>query len=335
MHYWPFPLKVRLLRNIAVVCGVVASVAASAGPQFDLPIRCELGRECFIQNYFDHDPESGYTDYRCGHLSYDGHKGTDFRVPHLKAMHDGVEVLAAAAGTVVGTRDGEPDLPLRIRGKENLNGKDAGNAVRIDHGDGWETQYSHLRRGSVLVRKGQTVQAGDVLGYVGLSGRTDFPHVDLTVRHLGQPVDPFAVEQSACGKDAPMLWSSAARNQLAYQPTGLLWAGFSTVPPTREVMEAGDATSETVAENASLVSFWVELFGLNKNDRWSLMLFGPEQQLLARKSGTIASDMAVWYVAISRPRGTDFWPHGIYRGHFQLERDGMRIVDEQRTMPIR
>jgi murein DD-endopeptidase MepM/ murein hydrolase activator NlpD len=54
-------------------------------------------------------------------------------------MERGTEVLAAADGVVVATRDGEPDLGLRERGVEELRGRDAGNGVRIDHGGGWET----------------------------------------------------------------------------------------------------------------------------------------------------------------------------------------------------
>ncbi|WP_247877773.1 M23 family metallopeptidase [Azospirillum thiophilum] len=71
-------------------------------------------------------------------------------------------------------RDGMEDVSIRQSGGAPA-GYDAGNAVVVDHGNGWETQYSHLKRGSVAVRPGVRVEAGTVLGQIGLSGRTEFP----------------------------------------------------------------------------------------------------------------------------------------------------------------
>src|SRR5262249_35663984 len=48
--------------------------------ELGLPIDCEVGRSCVIQNYVDHDPSPNARDYQCGTLTYDGHNGTDFRL---------------------------------------------------------------------------------------------------------------------------------------------------------------------------------------------------------------------------------------------------------------
>lgn len=53
----------------------------------------------------DHDPSDAAHDFACGSLTYDTHKGTDFALPTLAAQAAGVNVLAAAAGTVVGVRN--------------------------------------------------------------------------------------------------------------------------------------------------------------------------------------------------------------------------------------
>src|SRR5690606_21465600 len=50
---------------------------------FAWPVNCDVGRDCFIQQYVDHDAGDGYSDYRCGPLSYDTHKGTDIRIPGI------------------------------------------------------------------------------------------------------------------------------------------------------------------------------------------------------------------------------------------------------------
>ena len=78
---------------------VVAVSATAANPLLlDLPVACSVGETCFIQQYFDHDPGPGASDYTCGTMSYDGHDGVDIRLPTVAAMHKGVDVLAAAAG---------------------------------------------------------------------------------------------------------------------------------------------------------------------------------------------------------------------------------------------
>ena len=141
---YSFPIRLFCQLMLAVI--FASSTLALAAPVvLDIPVKCALGKACFIQNYVDHDPGPGYRDFSCGYLSYNEHVGTDFRVIDEVAMIKGVPVLAAAPGVVIGVRDGEPDVAVSFRGRANLNGKDAGNGVVINHGDGWQTQYSHLR----------------------------------------------------------------------------------------------------------------------------------------------------------------------------------------------
>ena len=123
-----------------------AGAAERPALRLDLPVACDMARLCAVQNYFDHDPGPGARDYACGRLTYDGHQGTDFRVPDLPAMTRGVAVIAAAPGRVRAIRDGMADRDVREPGAAKVEGREAGNAVVIDHGGGWETQYSHLRR---------------------------------------------------------------------------------------------------------------------------------------------------------------------------------------------
>ncbi len=64
-----------------------------------------------------------------------------------------------------------------------------GNVVVLDHGDGSETRYAHLS--SVLVRVGQALRQGDVLGKVGSTGASTGPHLHFEVRFDGRAVDPL------------------------------------------------------------------------------------------------------------------------------------------------
>lgn len=309
--------------------------ALSAPPSLDLPIRCTPGSTCFIQNYFDHDSSDRYVDYSCGYLSYNGHTGTDFRLRDLAALKSEVAVLAAASGIVRGIRNTEPDMLLIKRGgRTALGGKDAGNGVWIDHGDGWATQYSHLLQGSVRVHEGDHVTKGETLGFVGLSGNTEFPHLDFSVFKKRKALDPFNPEATSCGTSSDTLWSPAAIKALHYQPTGILVSGFSAVPPTRELVEAGNFAEKSLPADAESISFWVEFFGLHKNDRLTLKLYDPAGKQLSSNRMLLPGNKAVMFAASGKRRKEPLWPTGRFRAVIRLERAGAIIIQEQSEVEV-
>ena len=65
---------------------------------------------------------------------------------------------------------------------------DYGNLIVINHGNGLTTRYGHLSR--FAVRSGQVIHKGDVLGYVGTTGRSTAPHLHYEVRLNDRAVNP-------------------------------------------------------------------------------------------------------------------------------------------------
>lgn len=305
-----------------------------------LPVDCTIGVECFIQNYFDHGKNGIFRDYKCGYLSYPNHHGTDFRVPHLSTSLTRTKVLAAAKGTVLATRNGEPDLPISVRGKEKTAGKEAGNSVLIDHGDGWMTQYSHLKENSIQVKRGQSVSQGEVLGLIGESGNAEFPHVDFSVRYKGEKIDPFFPykKEVSCDEMAvadPNLWNESARTILSYTPTGALQAGFSNSIPSRIEVESSDKTIPVATIALGPLVYWVELFGLQNNDQWEIKLWGnnPNKPLVVY-SQVISGNKAVYIAAAGKKNMGTRWPTGIYIGEFKLKRNGKTIVEKNMSIDL-
>ena len=100
--------------------GATVALCLSTGPGvarnliLNPPLACDLATTCFIQNYMDRDPGPGAADFTCHLLSYDGHSGTDFALPGMAMMAAGVDVIAAAPGTVTGVRDGMADQAQEI-----------------------------------------------------------------------------------------------------------------------------------------------------------------------------------------------------------------------------
>ncbi|GJF11786.1 hypothetical protein NGTWS0302_11060 [Mycolicibacterium cyprinidarum] len=100
----------------------------------------------------------------------------------------GREVHAVADGTVVGARN---DLPEQVPGIAPvgipLNEAD-GNFVVLDIGDGFFVNYAHMQPGSVTVKPGDRVAAGDVIGLVGNTGNSIAPHLHLHVMDSASPL---------------------------------------------------------------------------------------------------------------------------------------------------
>ncbi|TNE86534.1 MAG: M23 family metallopeptidase [Deltaproteobacteria bacterium] len=154
----------------------------------------------------DHDPED-HGDSTLGSAictnydgrgfpwCYDGHDGTDFLLEGgFEAMDAGsTQILAAAAGVVVSTDDGNYDRCHVEGGSVSCDGYPmVGNHVILEHPSGVRTKYWHMKSGSVAVEVGQEVACGDVLGLVGSSGLSSMPHLHFELAVDGQWVDPYA-----------------------------------------------------------------------------------------------------------------------------------------------
>ncbi len=66
-----------------------------------------------------------------------------------------------------------------------------GKTVVVDHGEGLFSLYAHLSK--VVVEEGHELLVGDVLGEVGSTGRSTGAHLHLTVKLLGERVDPLSL----------------------------------------------------------------------------------------------------------------------------------------------
>ena len=307
-----------------MIIALFALLAGSAPPGLVLPMRCTIGADCLVQKLVDLDPGPGRRDYRCGTLTTDGHDGIDLRLRDIAAMAQGVPVLAAANGTVLRVRDGEADAHVRQRGV--VVGREAGNGVLIDHGGGWQTQYSHLRRGSIRVRPGQTVRAGEAIGLVGMSGDTEYPHMHFTVRHDGKAIDPFGgVAGAACGKPGPAVWSAAAAAKLAYTPTALVTAGFAPARPDAETARAGGYAGQSLNRAEPLV-MWVDAIGVRAGDVQRVSIAAPDGSAAFRADTAVTSGGLSWFGFSGKKPPAGGWTPGRYRGRFAIVRNGAVVA---------
>lgn len=314
-----------LCGRLLTLAGFAASPAAAQAPTLKPPPDCDLGAVCYIQQYVDTDPGRGATDHACGPLANDGHSGTDFALPSLAMMENGVEVTAAAAGTVRNIRDGMPDISVSDPDAPTLDGRDCGNGVVISHGGGWETQYCHLKRGTVAVTQGERVTGATVLGEVGLSGATSYPHVHLSVRKDGNVVDPFNPDgHISCGEKADRtLWD----DPIAYAPGGVVSAGFADRIPGYDSVKGGTAAADALATKAPALVVWGFAFGVRAGDVLRLSIDGPDGPVI-EDDVTLGADQPLAFRAIGRRIPAGGWARGDYQGRVVHLRDGDEIDRE-------
>jgi hypothetical protein len=305
--------------------------------QLKLPVACELGRTCQIQNYVDIDPTPSAKDYRCGTRTYDAHNGIDFRLPSMNAQRAGVDVVAAATGRVARVRDGVTEGVLLKSGREAVRDSECGNGVVIEHPDRWETQYCHMAKGSIRVKPGDTISAGQSLGQIGLSGLTEYPHLHFTVRHQGKVADPFAygAADNSCN-GGQSLWDPALRDQLTYQERSVLNTGFSSGPVTMELIESGEAGKELPSANVPAMVVFVRAIGLKSGDVQQLALRNPSGQIIAdNRAAALEANKAQVMLFAGRRRPPNGWDAGIYRAKYVVERDGHIVLEKDFDYSLR
>ena len=98
----------------------------------------------------------------------------------LKEFHSGLDIANKIGTEIIATANGR----VSYAGKKLL----IGNLVTIDHGHGIITKFGHLNK--ILVKYGQKVKRGDIIGLMGNTGRSTGPHVHYEVRINGAPVNP-------------------------------------------------------------------------------------------------------------------------------------------------
>jgi murein DD-endopeptidase MepM/ murein hydrolase activator NlpD len=316
-------LLLALILAVPPAVGAEPAPATAAPPELQLPIRCRPGHDCWLVNLVDLDPGPGVRDYLCRRYTYDGHKGTDIAVRDMRAVAAGVDVVAAAPGVVRGARDGMTDIDVSVAGKDSVKGRECGNGVVIDHGGGWETQYCHMRKGSVVVKRDDKVVAGQKLGSVGHSGEAEFPHLHLSVRHDGQIVDPFVGigRQANCGLGPKPLWRAEALNQLTGAMTAVFHVGFHDGKPEARDARNGVIGTPALDRAAEALVLWADIYWPDAGDELRLRIVGPDGRPVIDKAATIETTQARRFAFVGKKRTAAAWPAGDYLGEVTLVRD--------------
>ncbi|MFD0916705.1 M23 family metallopeptidase [Pseudahrensia aquimaris] len=313
-----------------------ASAKDTTAPSLSLPIDCTIGKDCWVQNLVDFNLADGtWQDPYCGTATFDKHKGTDIRVPFVKDLDRNIPILAMADGEVVGLRrDMEDFLVQNADDVRKIQGKECGNGAILLHANGWTTQYCHLKKDSVNVKKGDKLKRGDAIGIMGLSGHTTFPHIHVTVRKGKSVIDPMTGKNQTdqCSPQesiAASLWDAKAREGMTGASSAILGTGFAG-----EVVKSGNVLTGEMKtpQQAGPLVFWAYLINLRPNDRIDLRIMDNNGTYVETLGKPLKGPLASYTAYTGRKRALE--RGNTYRGEAVLWRNG-QVIQTVQSEPIK
>lgn len=326
---------------IIVFCIFPALSKASDTPQFIFPTACTYGQDCWAVNYVDVDPSgSAIKDFKCNAKSYEDHNGTDFALGSIARMNTGVDVLAAAAGKVLRMRDGESDDFKTSQDLEKIRKetKECGNGVILDHGNGLETIYCHMKKGSIIVKPHEKLRAGQKIGQIGQSGLAEFPHLHFGVTWEGGNIDPYTgmLDTDGCGKMKKSLWALGL--PMTYEPISIFDGGFQDAPPDFLAIQKGEETpKKDISKSSTALVFWSGFYNVEEGDNITLQILDPDGEEFNMRHETTSKTRSRQYYFTGRKIANVHLKLGRYKGIATLTRipkDGSKPITRTKTFEV-
>jgi len=191
--------------------------------------------------------------------------------------------------------------------------------------------------GSVRVKPGEKIRAGDQIGLIGMSGNAEFPHLHFALRFEGQPVDPFTgpFKPGDCINNdfsAGSLWKRNAAQVLGYQPSAVIATGLAPSVPPASVADRPGPVKAPGRSDALIL--WADVLGAKAGDSQRIRILGPAGSLVLERNSVLDRGGLSWFAYSGRRAPAGGWPPGPYTGEYELVRAGTVVArgDAQATI---
>lgn len=280
------------------------------------PVACRVMTDCWITNHVDLDNNSGRSeDYMCGKKTRDGSLSTHISLGNIQDVTLNMAVIASADGTI--------DFAGNIGGF-------CGGRILIDHGGGWESSYCHLNLNTLQVSEGDTVTQGQILGSIGMSGQSSWPHLSFALLRNGMAFDPFSgrTNLEGCSKKSQPLWAGGM-NPL-YEPAQVTNIGFTVEALDNDAILRGNIADVTeIAAATPQLTLWAMLMNVMEGDLITMRVLEPSGRILNETETTAQTDRDYFPVIFMTRRNNFIWDNGDYRGSITITR---RVNDNEITV---
>lgn len=300
-----------------------------------LPVDCELGTECFIFMYPDQAPGKEAQDFRCGRMSNDGLGGTSFALKDEQKIQAGIPVLAVADGEILRMKDGMPDIANHDDSK--VAGEECGNAVIIKHADNWQSQYCHLRNGSIKVKAGDQVKQGEQIAFAGESGRASFPQAYFEIRKDGHLIDPFkgyAIETGCTPIGREFNTRPLWKDPLEYKGTGLVSTGVTDHNPEFNETWSGKLSNLKASKNDDALIFWAQSYGVLAGDIEEVKIYRPDGSLFTSHSIKREKPYRNAMIIAGRRNSNPPFMNGQWKAIYTLEREHKKLTEKTTSFTV-
>ncbi|MEQ8707517.1 MAG: M23 family metallopeptidase [Rhodospirillales bacterium] len=314
--------------GLAGLIGTLSAVSAHAetppAPDLVFPLDCSVATNCVPLTYVDHLPGPGVRDYKCGLNAREQSGLTHIALQSLADVDRSIPVLAAAPGKVRGTRDGIRDEGPEYRDADGKSPPFCGNAVEILHQGGWISRYCHMREGSILVKAGDDLKPGNVIGYAGWSGNAPMPGLGFRLKQEQTVLDPFNGKPAgeSCTTTGESLWSGLPPSLSDYRDIIVIDAGFSSTPqPLLPDIIRGYHRQSSLPVTAPSLVFWVLIGNVRPGEQRTLQIVGPDDRVIAEQKHLErdASPVMLLHTGAARPEKN--WMPGTYSASVVISRE--------------
>ena len=323
-------IKAEIAKNLTRLTAEGQMLAfTSDSVKFSWPLRAASSLQDYsyfgVSGFMDHNPNyNALLDYTCGDRTYDlssgyDHQGSDYFTypfPWLKMDNDEVEIIAAAAGTIVFKRDGQYDRQCGLSSASS-------NAVVLRHADGNYTQYLHMKENSLTSKAvGASVAVGEYLGIVGSSGSSTGPHLHFEVRDTEyEPIDPY---EGSCNA-VPSMWET----QPPYYDSAVIAVHTGSAAPYRPPCPQQETTNtQTTFEPNDTVYFVTTYRDLLEGQGSTYSIIKPDDSLYRTWTYTSTYEhysASYWYWA----KALDYdGPPPLGNWHFEVDFQGNTYESE-------
>jgi hypothetical protein len=232
--------------------------------------------------------------------------------PILRAprLHGGVDWAAPTGTPIIAALSGQIT-------RANVS-PSYGNIIYIDHPGGLQSRYAHMDRFAAGMRNGVQVNAGQLIGYVGTTGRSTGPHLHFEMRVQGEPVDPLTLNYAAFASPQA---GGGARSASVVQTSGSASAAVEgLVNQIIRVESGGNASAKNPLSSATglgqfIESTWLRMMRDYRPDLAQTM--NRAAQLDLRNDPTLSREM-VTNLARENERYLQSKGHAISAGRLYL-----------------